>query len=160
MTGSPLRGVPQMRIASVDGGSHDLVDDHRPEAIRRRPAARPTTSVARDLVYGAVDGVVTTFAVVAGVAGAGLETGIVVILGLANLGADGFSMDVSNFLGTRTELERRRRVRSEEERHVATVPEGEREEIRQILARCGSTGSRWRSSPRPSPQTMNAGSTP
>lgn len=59
----------------------------------------------RDLVYGAVDGTITTFAVVAGVEGAGLAAGVVVVLGLANLLADGFSMAVSNYLGTRAEAD-------------------------------------------------------
>lgn len=55
-----------------------------------------------DFVYGASDGTVTTFAVVAGVAGASLSPGIVIILGLANLFADGFSMGASNFLSLRS----------------------------------------------------------
>lgn len=55
-----------------------------------------------DLVYGANDGLITTFAVVAGVAGANLPESIVLILGLANLLADGFSMGASNFLSLRS----------------------------------------------------------
>ncbi|MEL6741600.1 MAG: VIT1/CCC1 transporter family protein [Planctomycetota bacterium] len=67
--------------------------------------ARHTTAhvYLKDFVYGAIDGTVTTFAVVAGVAGASLSVRIVMILGLANLLADGFSMAVSNYLGTRAE---------------------------------------------------------
>lgn len=57
----------------------------------------------KDLVYGANDGIITTFAVVAGVAGARLEPRIVLILGFANLVADGFSMGASNFLSLRSE---------------------------------------------------------
>ncbi|MBI4543956.1 MAG: VIT1/CCC1 transporter family protein [Gemmatimonadetes bacterium] len=56
-----------------------------------------------DLVYGANDGIITTFAVVAGVAGAELSARIVLILGLANLVADGFSMGASNFLSIRSQ---------------------------------------------------------
>lgn len=56
-----------------------------------------------DLVYGANDGIITTFAVVSGVAGAGLSSRIVLILGVANLVADGFSMGASNFLSIRSE---------------------------------------------------------
>ena len=55
-----------------------------------------------DLVYGANDGIITTFAVVAGVAGAALSARIIVILGVANLVADGFSMAASNFLAIRS----------------------------------------------------------
>jgi vacuolar iron transporter family protein len=57
----------------------------------------------RDLVYGANDGIITTFAVVAGVAGASLSARTVLILGMANLLADGFSMGASNFLSIRSE---------------------------------------------------------
>lgn len=55
-----------------------------------------------DLVYGANDGLITTFAVVAGVAGANLPGRVVLILGTANLLADGFSMGASNFLSLRS----------------------------------------------------------
>lgn len=58
-----------------------------------------------DFVYGANDGIVTTFAVVAGAAGALLSPGIVIILGFANLLADSFSMGASSFLAVRTERE-------------------------------------------------------
>lgn len=56
-----------------------------------------------DLVYGANDGIITTFAVVSGVAGAQLSPRIALILGIANLVADGFSMGASNFLSIRSE---------------------------------------------------------
>lgn len=62
----------------------------------------------RDGILGAVDGTVTTFAVVAGTVGASLPGGIVVVLGVANLIADGFSMGISNFLGIKAEVEQGR----------------------------------------------------
>lgn len=55
-----------------------------------------------DLVYGANDGIITTFAVVCGVVGASLSERVIVILGFANLVADGFSMGASNFLARRS----------------------------------------------------------
>jgi vacuolar iron transporter family protein len=57
----------------------------------------------RDLVYGANDGLITTFAVAAGVTGAQLSASVVLILGVANLLADGFSMGASNYLSLRSE---------------------------------------------------------
>jgi len=59
----------------------------------------------KDLVYGANDGIITTFAVVAGVVGAGLSSVTILAVGLASLFADGFSMAVSNYLGTKSEHE-------------------------------------------------------
>ncbi len=55
-----------------------------------------------DIVYGANDGLITTFAIVAGVTGAGLSTTVVLILGFSSLMADGFSMATSNYLAERT----------------------------------------------------------
>ena len=58
-----------------------------------------------DLVYGANDGIITTFAVVTGVVGADLSERIILILGFANLVADGFSMGASNYLARRSYAE-------------------------------------------------------
>jgi VIT1/CCC1 family predicted Fe2+/Mn2+ transporter len=91
-------------------------------------------------VLGAIDGCVTTFAVVAGASGAALPGAVVLILGFANLVADGFSMAVSNYQGTKTERESLERAVREEEEHIRLVPEGEREEIRQIFAAKGFGG--------------------
>lgn len=54
-------------------------------------------------VYGAIDGSVTTFAVVAGAAGASLNNKVIIILGIANLVADGFSMGASAYLSAKSQ---------------------------------------------------------
>jgi len=74
-----------------------------------------------DFVYGANDGIVTTFAVVAGATGALLSPGIIIILGLANLFADGFSMGSSNFLAIRSEKELERKKKLKEGEHLPKV---------------------------------------
>jgi len=55
-----------------------------------------------EFVYGGIDGAITTFAVVSGVLGASLSASIVLILGFANLIADGFSMAVSSYFSTKS----------------------------------------------------------
>ena len=107
---------------------------HTPEAIAARLAHGPRTSYLRDWVYGGIDGAVTTFAIVAGAVGASLDARVVLILGCANLIADGFSMAAGNFSGTRADIADYRRLRRMEERHIRTDPAGEAEEIRQIFA--------------------------
>ena len=118
----------------------NLSESHTPEAINQRLSAGPQHSYLRDFIYGSIDGTVTTFAVVSGVAGAGLSAGIIVVLGVANLLGDGFSMAISSFLGIRSEEQQKQRARRTEELHIRTVPEGEREEIRQIFAAKGFSG--------------------
>jgi vacuolar iron transporter family protein len=61
-----------------------------------------TLPYLKEFVYGGIDGCVTTFAVVAGATGASLNSGIIIILGFANLIADGFSMSVGNYLSVKS----------------------------------------------------------
>ncbi len=113
---------------------------HTPEAIEARLAAGMRHNYLRDFVYGGIDGAVTTFAVVSGVVGAQLATKVILILGAANLLADGFSMAASNFLGTKSERDAQARLEAIERRHIEEFPEGEKEEVRQIFRRKGLGG--------------------
>ena len=114
--------------------------EHSPEAISERLAAGPQHNYLRDWVYGGIDGAVTTFAVVSGVVGADLSVGIILIVGGANILADGFSMAASNYLGTKTEIDQLKHLEKVEHRHIEEDPEGEREEVRQIYQAKGFEG--------------------
>ncbi len=117
-----------------------LEHSHDPAQIAKRLASGPPVSYLRDWVYGGIDGAVTNFAIVAGAVGAGLSARVVLILGVVNVLADGFSMAAANFSGTRTEIEEYEKTRSMEERHIELNPEGEREEVRQIYKAKGFLG--------------------
>ena len=113
---------------------------HTSEAIRARLTQNPRISYLRDWIYGGIDGVVTTLAVVAGVVGAELPSMVLLVLGLANLVADGFAMAAASYSGTQAERDDYDRLLAVERRHIAAVPDGEREEIRQIFAGKGFYG--------------------
>jgi vacuolar iron transporter family protein len=117
-----------------------LEHSHTREAIRARLEGGPRSNYLRDWIYGGIDGAVTTFAIVAGVAGADLAVTVVLVLGFANLLADGFAMAASNYIGTKAERDDYDRVLGIEKRHIALAPDGEREEIRQIFAAKGFSG--------------------
>jgi vacuolar iron transporter family protein len=95
--------MSRARTGRAARANPELRRQHTRDAIGLRLARPPATSYLRDFIYGAIDGAVTTFAIVAGAAGANLSDSVVVILGFANLFADGLSMAVSNYLGTRAE---------------------------------------------------------
>ena len=113
---------------------------HSVQEIRKRLTEKNAPSDLRDFVYGSIDGTITTFAIVAGVEGANLSPSIIIALGFANVLADGFSMAASNYSGTKAELDDMKRLRQVELRHLQTNPDGEREEIRQILILKGLEG--------------------
>jgi vacuolar iron transporter family protein len=117
-----------------------LEHGHHPHEIAERLEEGPKASYLRDLVYGGIDGTVTTFAIMAGVVGASLDARVVLILGACNLLADGLSMAAANYSSTKTEIEEYAHVRRMEERHVELAPEGEREEVRQIFKSKGFDG--------------------
>src|SRR3989344_163467 len=91
----------------------------------------------KSIVYGGLDGTVTTFAIVAGVAGASLTSGIVLVLGFANLAADGLSMAVGDYLGTKSEGEYRKAERKRELWEVRYNPKGEKQEMIEIYQEKG-----------------------
>ena len=118
----------------------ELLREHNPETIKQRLDRSTRPSMISDAVLGGVDGCVTTFAVVSGAVGAGFPSSVALVLGLANLIADGFSMAISNYESIKAQQEFAESVRLTEQEHIDKVPAGEREEIRQIFQKKGFTG--------------------
>ena len=139
---SPSHLHPQHPILNIRimVANSKMEHEHSKKAIEQRLAKGPKHNYLRDWIYGGIDGSVTTFAVVSGVSGARLSSWIILVMGFANLFADGFSMAASNFLGTKAEHEDLQRLEAVEHRHIVLTPEGEKEEVRQIFQQKGFAG--------------------
>jgi VIT1/CCC1 family predicted Fe2+/Mn2+ transporter len=118
----------------------NLVIEHQADNISLRLDELARHRPVADAVLGGIDGCVTTFAIVSGSVGAGLPGSVALILGIANLIADGFSMAVSNFEAVKANVDYHDHLEQMERRHIDLVPAGETEEIRQIFARKGFDG--------------------
>ncbi|MBZ0248004.1 MAG: VIT1/CCC1 transporter family protein [Cyclobacteriaceae bacterium] len=90
-----------------------------------------------EFVYGGIDGSVTTFAVVTGAVGAGMDSSVILILGFANLFADGFAMSVGAYMSSKSEKQNYTKHKNLEYWEVEHLPEIEREEIEDIYRKKG-----------------------
>lgn len=121
------------RLQRFDLDKH-LAEEHR---------LSPVSAYLKEIVYGGNDGIVTTFAVVAGFAGAqGQNIGtlpiiVVFLFGFANLFADGVSMALGNFLSTRSEQDVYHDAKKKEDHEIHFNPRSEKEESIEILIRKG-----------------------
>lgn len=93
-----------------------------------------------EFVYGGIDGAVTTFAVVAGAVGAGLDSSVIIILGLANLFADGFAMSVGAFLSAKSETDNYKKHKRYKYASIIDNYEKEKTEISLIYQKKGFAG--------------------
>ncbi|HWP31450.1 MAG TPA: VIT1/CCC1 transporter family protein [Fimbriimonadales bacterium] len=116
--------------------AHDIERIRHPE---REPHGASSSSYVGEMVYGGLDGIITTFAVVSGVAGARLSADVVIILGVANLLADGFSMATGSYLSARSQRQLYEMEMKREAHEVEHFPEAEREELVQAYKARGFT---------------------
>ena len=93
-----------------------------------------------DLIYGANDGIITTFAIIAGTQGAGFSPVVTIVLSFANLFADGLSMGVSDFLGIKSEKYYADSIKAKEKWEIDHDKPHALAEIREVFASRGFTG--------------------
>ena len=93
----------------------------------------------KSIIYGGLDGIITTFAIVAGIAGADLEVEVVLVLGFANLIADGLSMGIGDYLSEVSEIEYINSEKKREEWEFENYKEGEIQEMIEIYKEKGVT---------------------
>ena len=139
---SPNERLDDARAAYKDKDLEATKQAHSPGKIKASSEQHRTGSgtYIGEAVYGALDGIVTSFAVVAGVAGAKLPSHVVLILGFANLIGDGLSMGVGSFLSTKSKREYQESERKRELWEIENYPDGEIEEIREIYRKKGFKG--------------------
>ena len=123
---------------------------HPTHELARRQALRARANYlggikVEDLVLGANDGIITTFAVVAGATGGNLGPLVILVLGFANLFADSVSMGASNYLGKRSKRDYIRSQREMEDWEIEHTPDQEKEEVRRIFQEKGLQGEQLES---------------
>ena len=116
-------------------------------SIRPSRAPSPFSEYFKEVIYGGIDGIITTFAVVAGFSGATLSNDtttqlsflVVLLFGLANLFADAVSMGLGNFLSVRSDKDLFRQAREEEMFQIENFKDEEFKETTTILMARGFT---------------------
>ena len=163
-TPSPTNRQVEVDESAVDNGAHVKASPHArhvdgrraPSGIARRLEAARRTTVRGDAgasraprndarfgsyigstVYGGLDGIVTTFAVVSGVAGADLGANVILILGIGNLLADGFSMGTGDYLSTKSEREYYAREARRQAAEIERAPDVQKSELRALYVQDG-----------------------
>ncbi|MCT8339242.1 VIT1/CCC1 transporter family protein [Flavobacteriaceae bacterium TK19130] len=116
------------------------MEHHEPTLHKSFSLSKRFENYLGEFVYGGIDGSVTTFAVVAGAVGAGLDSAIIIILGFANLLADGLSMSIGAYLSAKTQQDSYEKHKKIEYWEVDNLPKKEREEIEEIYAGKGFEG--------------------
>jgi vacuolar iron transporter family protein len=136
---SPSKRLEKARKAFEHGDAQASAHAHTQKAITQADEEHggAGSQYLGEMVYGGLDGIITTFAVVSGVAGAQLGTPIILILGLANLLADGFSMATGAYLSTKSEQEYYRKEWEREAWEVEHFPDGERAELQEVYRKRG-----------------------
>jgi vacuolar iron transporter family protein len=128
------RAAYQKNDPAASAALHDVT---RIEAAAREEHGSEGSKYIGSMVFGGLDGIITTFAVVSGVVGAQLSPSIIIIMGLANLLGDGISMALGAFISQKSEKEYYDRESARESWEIDHFPEGEKQELLQIYLKQG-----------------------
>ena len=131
------RNIDKAREAFKDRDGEKSKNAHQQSIRAEEKHTAEQGQYIKSLIYGGLDGIITTFAIVAGVAGASLSAGIVLIMGFANLIADGLSMAIGDYLSTKAEVEYKQAERERETWEVENYPEGEKQELVELYVQKG-----------------------
>ncbi|MBI4994495.1 VIT1/CCC1 transporter family protein [Candidatus Peregrinibacteria bacterium] len=96
--------------------------------------------ILKEAVFGFNDGVVSTFAVVAGMTGGTVGQKTILLAALATLVAGAFSMGLGTYLGSKFEKDHYEKELAREKYEMKYLPEIEKQEIRDIFAAKGFKG--------------------
>jgi VIT1/CCC1 family predicted Fe2+/Mn2+ transporter len=96
--------------------------------------------LVRDIILGVSDGMTVPFALAAGMSGVVNSSRLVLVAGLAELAAGSIAMGLGGYLAARSEREHYSAELARERMEIQTVPEVERDEVRQVFASYGLQG--------------------
>jgi VIT1/CCC1 family predicted Fe2+/Mn2+ transporter len=130
------KNVPKAREAWKNQDSETSKKIHENVNVEKHTQSG---KIIKSIVYGGMDGILTIFAVVSGVVGARLDAVIVIIIGIANLLADGLAMGMGDYLSTKAEVDYKKDERQRESWESERYPEGEKKEMIAIYMNRGLT---------------------
>ncbi|ERI93083.1 membrane protein [Clostridiales bacterium oral taxon 876 str. F0540] len=133
------RNLDKARDAYKNKDVQASMKAHQPRPTKAEENHSAAGQYIKSVIYGGLDGIITTFAVVAGVAGAALSPGVVLIMGFANLVGDGLSMAIGDYLSTKAEMEFQASEREREAWEVEHFPHGEKQELMELYIQKGMT---------------------
>ena len=102
---------------------------HDAAALEHTEEHKKSGEHIKSVIFGGMDGIITTFAVVSGATGGGLGIDVILILGFSNIIADALSMGVGDALSTKAENEFIMKERDREKWELENLPESEKAEM-------------------------------
>jgi VIT1/CCC1 family predicted Fe2+/Mn2+ transporter len=136
--GSPTKSAAAARDAHARGDVEASRAQHALPA-HHEPHSKASGDLVKALVFGGLDGIMTTFAIVAAAAGGGADWKTVLIFGFSNKLADGWAMGFGEFVSGMAEIDHAKAERAREEWELENYPEGEIKEMEEIYQERGFT---------------------